>query len=260
MLGIVPSVSGGTYLLQVGEQEMGPRFAQEFNGTVDFGTGPITTGALFFGADRAKMRAHQFRIPAAQMEYARLASTVRLSEAKGATFEFELSEMPAVLDTLRNCTADLQRSWNVGVAPNKEVKPTGDVRAIFTTTDLPADAMQKQQPDRAQYQLLVDEKGAVMGCDILVPSGSPLVDTEGCQLASERAKFKPATDALGNAVRSVWTSPRITWRTNQEAFDNGCRSVGGSGAGVNMCGQSPTENMLRNQPPPTPAVTTPPRR
>ena len=246
-LGIVPSVSGGTYVLQVGEQEIGPRFAQEASGTVDFGTGPITTAALYFGANGAKMRAHQFRIAAAQMEYARSASTVSLREAKGAAFEFALADMPAVLDALRACTADLQRTWNVGAAASKDVKPIGDVRAIFTTNDLPREAMDKQQPEKAQYQLLVDEKGAVMGCDVLVPSGSALIDTEGCQLVTERAKFKPAMDALGKAVRSVWTSPRITWRTNQQAFDNGCQVVNGT-SGVNLCGQSPTANMLNKSP------------
>jgi Gram-negative bacterial TonB protein C-terminal len=263
-LSIVPSVSGGTYVLQVGEQEAGPTFAQEFNGTVDFGTGGITTRALYFGANGAQMRAHQFRIPAAQMDYARSASGVSLSETKGATFEFALSDMGAVLDALRTCTAALQRDWNVGATAAREVKPVGDVRAIFTTNDLPAEAMQRQQPEKAQYQLLVDEQGAVVGCDILEPSGSALIDTEGCQLVRERARFKPAMDALGKAVRSVWTSPRITWRTNQEAFDNGCRSVAGSGAGVDMCGQSRTaeEDLLRRAPPPQPSTPTgrPPRR
>jgi hypothetical protein len=246
-LGIVPSVSGGTYVLQVGEQQAGPRFAQESNDVVDFGSGAIPSAAIYFGAN-GNMRAHQYRITATQMEQARSAPTVSL-RGKSAAFEFALSDMPAVLDALRTCTADLQRTWNVGAATGKEVKPIGDVGAMFTSNDLPREAMEKQQPGRAQYQLLVDEKGAVMGCDILVPSGSALIDTEGCQLISERAKFKPAMDALGKAVRSVWTSPRVTWRTNQQAFDNGCQVVGGGGGGdVSMCGQSPTARMLDRNP------------
>jgi len=242
-LGIVPSVSGGTYALLVSEAEVGPRFAQESAGTIDFGTGPIASGALYFGGNGVKMRVHQFRIPAAQMEYARAAQSVTL-KSDGASFEFALSDMGSLLDTLRACTADLQKTWNVGAATGKEVKPIGDVRAIFTTNDLPREAMERQQPDRAQYQVLVDEKGAVAGCDVLVPSGSVLVDTEGCQLVTERAKFKPAMDALGKAVRSVWTSPRVTWRTSQETLQSGCSSVGSSGGGVNLCGQSPTSTML----------------
>lgn len=242
-LGLVPSVSGGTYVLQVGEQEVGPRFAQESDDTVDFGTGAIPSAAIYFGANGVKMRAHQYRITAVQMEQARSAATLSL-RGKDASFEFALSDMPAVLDALRTCTADLQRTWNVGATAGKQVTPIGDVHALFTSNDLPRAAMDKQQPDRARYQLLVDEKGTVAGCDVLVPSGSALIDTEGCQLVSERAKFRPAADAAGKAVRGIWTSPPVTWRTNQQTFDNGCRSVSGSGADVNMCGQSPTANMV----------------
>lgn len=245
-LSIVPSVSGGTYMLQVTEQEEGPRFAQELGGSVDFGTGPITSNALYFGGNGAKMRAHQFRITATQMEYARTAGAVSLRETRGASFDFALADMPSLLDALRKCTADLQQSWNVSAAVKTDVKPVGDVRAIFTSNDLPAAAMQKQQPERARYQLFVDEKGAVAGCDVLVPGGSALIDTEGCQLLSERAKFKPAADAAGKAVRRVWTSPPVTWRTNQETFDNGCRSVTGGGPDANMCGQSATQRMMDN--------------
>ena len=246
-LGIVPSVSGGTYVLQVGEQEMGPRFAQESDDTVDFGAGAIPSAAIYFGANGVKMRAHQYRISATQMEQARAAANVTL-RGKGATFEFALTDMPAVLDALRTCTADLQRTWNVGAVTGKQVTPIGDVHALFTSNDLPRTAMDKQQPERARYQLLVDEKGAVAGCDILVPSGSALIDTEGCQLVSERARFKPAVDAAGKAVRGVWTSPPVTWRTNQQAFDNGCQAVGSGGASVSMCGQSPSANMLQKGP------------
>ena len=75
-LGIVPSISGGTYMLQVSEQAPGPRFAQELAGTVDFGSGPIPSGALYFGGNGVNARAHQFRITASQMEFARTASAV----------------------------------------------------------------------------------------------------------------------------------------------------------------------------------------
>lgn len=258
-LGIVPSVNGGTYILQIGEEEAGPHFAVESDEMVDFGSGAIPSASLYFGANGGKMRAHQYRVTAAQMEQARSAPSVSFGGPRETRFEFALSDMPPVLDALRTCLADLQRTWNVSGTGVKEPRPVGDIRAIFTSNDLPVDAMKKQQPERAQYQLLVDEKGAVIGCDILVSSGSALIDTEGCELVAERARFKPAIDESGKAVRSVWTSPRVTWRTNQEAFDNGCRSVSGGGSAVDMCARPPMERLLRNMPPPTPVVTTSPK-
>ena len=241
-LGIVPSLSGSTYVLQVSEPQPGPHFAQEADGTVDFGGGAIRSEALYFGAGGVNVRAHQFRIMAAEMEKARSASSVSLRGVNGASFDLTLADMPALLDALRKCTDDLQRSWNLGGGLRTPQAPLGNITDMFVTSDLPREAMEKQKT--TQYQVLVDEKGAVAGCDVLAPSGSALVDTEGCQLVSERARFKAALDTSGKAVRSVWTSPRVTWRTNTQALDNGCSTMGGSGASLNLCGQSPTANML----------------
>jgi len=242
-LGIVPSLSGTNYMLQVSEPQPGPHFAQDSEGIVDFGKGPIKSGVLYFGAQGASMRAFQFRLMASQMEQALSAPSMNLRGPNGTQFELVLAEMPTVLDALRKCTEALQRSWNVGASFRKPQAPQGNITDMFVTSDMPADAMKKQR-DGTQYQLLVDETGAISGCDVLVPSGSALIDTTGCQLVRERAKFKPAMDSAGKAVRSVWTSPRVTWRINQQVSDNGCQTLSGSGTQISACGQSPTANMV----------------
>lgn len=241
--GVVPSLSGTSYVLQVSEPESGPRFAQEVEGNVDFGKGPIKRSALFFGGNGVKLRAHQFRLRAAEMEQASSATSVKLRGANGEQFEFALADMPAALDALRKCNVDLQQSWNVGGSLRKPQAPLGNIADIFVTNDLPRESMEKHRRDSAQYELLVDEKGAIAGCDVVVSSSSALIDTIGCQLVTERARFNAATDTSGKAVRSVWTSPPVTWRTNQEAFDTGCRVMNGSGSDLNSCGQTPGQNI-----------------
>jgi len=242
-LGIVPSLSGTTYMLQVSEPRPGPHFAQDSEGTVDFGKGPIKSGVLYFGAQGVNQSALQFRLMASQMEQARSASTMNLRGPNGTQFELTLAELPTVLEALRKCTEDLQRSWNVGGSFRKPQAPLGNITDMFTTSDMPADAMKKQR-EGTQYQLLVDESGAISGCDVLIPSGSALIDTTGCQLVRERAKFRPAMDAAGKAVRSVWTSPLVTWRINQQVSDNGCQTLSGSGTQISACGQSATDRMI----------------
>jgi hypothetical protein len=244
LLGIVPSLSGSTYVVVVSEPLAGPNFAQEAAGTLDFGTGTIRTDALYFGSRGVNTRVQQFRISAAEMEKARAASAISLRGVNNAQFEFALSNVSEVIDALRRCTADLQRSWNL--AGSTQIRPIGDVRGLFTTNDLPKDALQRQE-DKAQYQLLVDEKGAVAGCDVLVPSGSAVLDSVGCQQIRGRAKFKAAKDANGKPVRGVWTSPQVTWRSTYEAFDNGCRTLSAGGGDVNSCGQTPMQGMPADQ-------------
>lgn len=58
----------------------------------------------------------------------------------------------------------------------------------------------------------MDEKGAVAGCDVLTPSGVPALDAMGCEVIKEKAKFSPAMDSHGKGVRSVVTTPAVTWR------------------------------------------------
>lgn len=213
VLGIVPSFDGDTYKLIVSVQRTGPQFAQEMQGTVDFGHDKIKTWMLHYGAKGVKMSAYQLRVSAAAIEQANQASTVDLQSESGAEFKFALSDMPALLDALRKCTTDLREYWNIDkpAAPLKK-GPVGDIRSVFRPEDYPTDALMKDQEGTVQYELLVDEKGAVAGCDVHRQSGIALLDIVGCQVIQERLKFSPAIDAQGKAVRVVVTTPPISWK------------------------------------------------
>ena len=209
VLGIVPSIGGENYELVINVQHSGPRFAQEFEGTVDFGRGKIKTWLLFYGAKGAKVSDYQFRVPADEFEQARSATAISLT-GNGQQFSFSLTEMPALMDALRKCTADLQQYWNAGEqhtgSPSK-----GDVRSLFTADDYPSEALMRTQGGTSQFRVLVDEKGNVAGCDVFRQSHIPVFDVMGCQVIKERAKFAPAVDAHGKTVRSVVITPPVTW-------------------------------------------------
>jgi hypothetical protein len=52
--------------------------------------------------------------------------------------------------------------------------------------------------------------GRVKACQIIVTSGSPILDGTTCGLLMQRAEFKPALDANGNPTEGVYSS-RINW-------------------------------------------------
>jgi TonB family protein len=213
VLGIVPAPDGETYELLVSRPRSGPDFATEMPGTVDFGNGPIKAWLLYWGAKRGKSSIYQWRISAGEMAAGRNATHVVLHASGGETFDFRLSLMPALLDGLEKCTADLRRYWNIdGEKDGSIASPSkGDVRAIFTSDDYPGDAMDNRQQGTAQYMLLIDEKGAVAACHVLKPSGVPVLDAMGCQVIRQRAKFSPALDKAGKPVRSTYVTPPIRW-------------------------------------------------
>lgn len=212
--GIRPAPNGETYELLVARQRAGPDFAIEDRGSVDFGQGRINAWFLNYGGRHSKAYVYQFRISASEMEQARSAKAVTLQATNAPDFTFELKSMPELLKGLQECTVDLQRYWNMGQEGEKQiaVPSKGDIRAIFSADDYPAEAMRRRQEGSARFLLLIDERGSVAGCHVVKPSGVPVFDALGCQVMTKRAKFTPALDASRKPIRSSVTTPEIVWR------------------------------------------------
>ena len=142
---------------------------------------------------------------------ARNASSVRFTVKNGPDTSFQLQAMPALFKGMEHCTANLREHWNLKTGAI--AKPaTGDLRHIFRSDDYPDEAIWRNQEGTVILTLLVDEKGKVAACDVIVPSGIPALDAMGCQVVRERLKMKPALDKSGRPVRSIVVTPPITWR------------------------------------------------
>jgi len=88
----------------------------------------------------------------------------------------------------------------------------GDMRALFSADDYPAEAQRKGEEGTVQVELTVDQNGRVSACRIVRSSGSRSLDTASCSILTRRARFTPARDAEGRAVVDKITSPPIVWR------------------------------------------------
>jgi TonB family protein len=213
-LAILPSPNGETYELLVLVRKPSSRLAEELEGTVDFGSGPIKAWLLRYGSKDNKLTFYRFRIEAAQMAQGRAASSVTFRVGDQISFGFQLDHISPLLDGLEHCTTDLMNYWNFEGDKNGRIKvpPKGELRAVFTADDYPGVAQDNLQEGTAQYLLLINESGKVAGCHILKPSGVPALDAMGCIVITGRAKFKPALDAAGKPAKSTLVTPPITWR------------------------------------------------
>lgn len=240
VLGIVPSLNGSTYRLLVSIERAGPAFAKESQGKVDFGRGAISGRVLYYGGKGVKMSVYQYRVSTTDLDQARSAAEISFSSGAGDHYTFVLSDMPAVLDELRHCSVDLRTYWSMSGTAKLSVAHgyDGDVRSLFTASDYPTEAVTESQQGSTQYQLLIDEKGAVVGCDVLASSGDPLLDARGCEVIKGRASFSPAQDVRGDAVRSVFTTPPITWPlADLSSFDCIMMHESTRRPGVSTCGE-----------------------
>jgi TonB family protein len=214
LFAIRPAPNGETYELLLGRERSGPHYAEELEGSVDFGRGPIKAWLLHYGGSGKKFDIYAFRISAAEMATASSAIRVTLRTRNRPDVFLELDHMSALLSGLGDCTKDLMTYWNFdGKATSTITVPAkGNLVGVFTRGDYPADALMADKEGTSQFLLLIDEKGAVAGCHVQKPSGVPILDAMGCQVIRERVKMKPAIDAQGHPVRSAVVTPPITWK------------------------------------------------
>lgn len=213
-LAIIPAPDAESYELLVLYNSPYPDFADELDGVVDFGSGPLKAPLLQYGSKDKKITLYRFRLTAAQMDRARDANSVTFHVKDARDFSFELDHVAPLLDGLQHCTADLKNYWNFGGEKTGRVAVAakGDTRMIFSADDYPAISERAGEEGTAQYLLMIDEKGAVAGCHIVKPSGVPALDAMGCVVIQGRGKYKPALDPSGKPIRSTLTTPPITWR------------------------------------------------
>ncbi len=86
---------------------------------------------------------------------------------------------------------------------------------INSARDFPRETRDLRDGSHVIVALTVGSDGRVKGCRIVTPSADPEADRITCRLATERFRFRPATDAAGNPVSSVygwrqewWVGPR----------------------------------------------------
>lgn len=216
-LAIRPAPNGTSYdVVIVKPSRFRGSYSEQFEGSVDFGRGPVQTYLLRSANKTNTGTIYEFRLPAATMMQARSASSATFRGHGGLNASFALTNMARVMSGLEACTRNLQQHWNHGpagavgiVTPPKE---QSDFRGLFKPSDYPLAAMDGKQEGTSQLVMLVNEQGRVAGCFVAQPSGVPVIDGMGCQVLRERARFAPARDAAGKPVRSMYFTPPIRWR------------------------------------------------
>ena len=87
-----------------------------------------------------------------------------------------------------------------GIA-QKAIKLSGDINS---TRDYPADPDLKRLGSSVIVRLTVRIDGRGGDCRVQRPSVDPQADVVTCRLAVERFRFRPATDATGHPVESIY--------------------------------------------------------
>jgi TonB family protein len=103
------------------------------------------------------------------------------------------------------------------VAPPSTRSGGADPRTLFNSDDYPPLAMKNKEQGTVQAELTVGTDGRVEACKILRSSNSSALDTATCNILTARAKFTPARNANGDAVKDRFVTPPIIWRIVEDS-------------------------------------------
>lgn len=221
LLAIQPSPLGKTvrYVIE-GPGRMSAAHQFETEILVADGGRPIHTSSLVYllpAKDRRGMEiilsqdesrrlqsSNEFGISSDLLDSRAVENRVRRNEPMAV--QFNASFGGTLSKALDDCMADLRGHW--GFVDGKIPTPATPAKIVrgphLTSYDYPAEALANDQNGRTRYSFMIDEKGRMLDCVIDESSGNASLDRTGCQLMAQRARFQPARDAIGNAVKSIY--------------------------------------------------------
>jgi len=102
-------------------------------------------------------------------------------------------------------------SEKVSTAPANAAAPVSSIPTLFAVSDYPPEALKRRAQGITAFRLRISYSGRVEKCDIDRSSGDAALDQATCRVIMKRSRFRPATNAAGHAMASVYTGT-IHWR------------------------------------------------
>jgi TonB family protein len=90
------------------------------------------------------------------------------------------------------------------------------LHTLFSDKDYPLAALRAGEEGRVQVHLQIGADGIVSRCDVTGSSNSASLDSTTCRLLSDRARFRPARNPAGKAVRDTAVTA-IVWKIADES-------------------------------------------
>lgn len=176
---------------------------------------PIETRGLVYGTPGPnKQIVHQVNLSMEQFAAFRGSTQMRLAMLGVPDRPLVLNQTKAVATTIEKCLKGLQADWNIGGDAAMKIKdlatPKQPLTSYISHNDYPKLSSDKGEGGTTSFVMLIDEKGAVADCSVYATSGFPALDAQSCAVFRNRAKFNPALDVDGKAVRSTWGTT-IKW-------------------------------------------------
>ncbi|TXC73797.1 hypothetical protein FSZ31_03445 [Sphingorhabdus soli] len=128
-------------------------------------------------------------------------------------YRLQTGPMAQPMAAMRTCLDDLVRSWGLEPSELKHVKtdakPIGSPGGWLGPDDYPSGL--NDEDSNVAFVLVVNKVGEVENCYVQSVTNDPKFGSTVCEKLRKRARFHPALDESGQAVRSLYRN-RVSWR------------------------------------------------
>jgi TonB family protein len=133
---------------------------------------------------------------------------------KERRYDLALPDLQKVQRVLNQCLTNLRDDYGVGENVTKQIATPAESKqsliGYFNTDDYPSEAVAKGEQGYVGVLYWVETDGRVKECKIVESSRRQSLDGRTCEIIRRRARFTPAQDQQGKAIRSP-KYQRIRW-------------------------------------------------
>lgn len=139
-----------------------------------------------------------------------IVSLILLAQAATLSPQVPLEPLPPPPPVQRNLATPEPLS-----PPKYPATPLGDPGNWILADDYPTVALRQEWQGITAFRLTISPNGFVVICDITRSSGYAILDQTTCNLITQRARFRPVRDPIGEPTIGYFSS-RVRWELPQD--------------------------------------------
>jgi len=141
-----------------------------------------------------------------------ISGTFQIDAKPEGRYAFAIPGIDQALPVLAQCLDQLRTAYKISSTDLAAIAtgPQADLPRFFSTNDYPLEALKNGQVGTVGVLIWVEADGGVSSCEVIESSAAPILEKTTCNVLTKRARFTPAKDAAGQAVRAPRFS-RIRW-------------------------------------------------
>lgn len=174
---------------------------------------PVADEQYFNAYSTVKERVVRIGSADETLTLAALRDTLSIDAGREVRHLFALPGIERARPAVNACLDQLRTMYKVTKADLAPIvtEPDAKLYSFFRSSDYPLEALNKNQSGTIGVLVWVEPDGLISTCEVIEPVASLILNQTTCNILKRRARFAPAKDAAGKAIRAPSTA-RINWQ------------------------------------------------